>query len=214
VLSIAVDVQGSAVVRPYVEKAEVTFPVLVDTADVFGRAFALKAIPVSFLVDETGIIRLRGGGPTPELLKQIEAVLTEPLTNVRGRASPLPGARSKSELEKLIAKNPDDWQARLALAQQLQSESQFSEAVAQCEIAAALRPDESAVYFTWGLILLNQKQQPPALKKLKQARDLAPDNWRIRKQIWAIEHPDRFYNGRSPDFGWQKEQLAREKAGK
>ena len=28
-----------------------------DTADVFGAAFGLKAIPVSFLVDEVGIIR-------------------------------------------------------------------------------------------------------------------------------------------------------------
>jgi len=49
------------------------------------------------------------------------------------------------------------------------------------------------------------------LSKLKQARDLDPDNWRIRKQIWAIEHPDKFYTGKSPDFNWQSEQLKKEK---
>lgn len=34
--------------------------------DLFGQAFRLNAIPVSFLVDEVGIIRLRGGGQWPE----------------------------------------------------------------------------------------------------------------------------------------------------
>ena len=45
------DVQGPEVVAPWVKKYGVTFPVAVDTADVFGAAFGLKAIPVSFLVE-------------------------------------------------------------------------------------------------------------------------------------------------------------------
>jgi hypothetical protein len=98
--------------------------------------------------------------------------------------------------------------------QHLDLEGRSAEALAQCEAAAKAQPHEAAVLFTWGLMLLNQKQQGPALTKLKQARDLAPDNWRIRKQIWAIEHPDRFYTNHSPDFGWQKEELAREKSRK
>ena len=48
-----------------------------------------------------------------------------------------------------------------------------------------------------------------ALMQLKAARSLDQDNWLIRKQIWALEHPDRFYNGRV-DFDWQREQLKRE----
>ncbi len=48
-----------------------------------------------------------------------------------------------------------------------------------------------------------------ALAQLKAARSLDQDNWLIRKQIWALEHPDRFYNGRV-DFDWQREQLRRE----
>ncbi|MCI0540680.1 MAG: hypothetical protein L0Z50_36230, partial [Verrucomicrobiales bacterium] len=51
-----------------------------------------------------------------------------------------------------------------------------------------------------------------ALVKLKKARDLDPDNWRIRKQIWTIEHPEKFYTQDSPDFGWQKEELAQKRA--
>ena len=32
----------------------------------------------------------------------------------------------------------------------------------------------------------------------------------IHKQIWAVEHPDKFYEG-NVDYGWQKTQLEAEK---
>jgi len=65
--------------------------VAVDTADVVGAAFGLKAIPVSFLVDEVGIVRLQGGGPSKEFRAQVEEVLREPVSAVRGtHASPPP----------------------------------------------------------------------------------------------------------------------------
>ena len=40
----------------------------------------------------------------------------------------------------------------------------------------------------------------------KKGRDLEPDNWVVRKQIWAVEHPERFYDG-DVDSAWQKEQI-------
>jgi tetratricopeptide (TPR) repeat protein len=184
---------------------------LVDTADVFGHAFGLKAIPESFLVDEVGIIRLHGNGPSPELLRQIEVVLNEPASAVRASLPVLPAARSRAELEQAVSTTPADWQARLALAQLLADEGRFAESVQHLESAARLQPAEASVAFAWGQILLRAGRKEAALAKLKQARDLAPDNWRIRKQIRAIEHPDKFYAAESPDYGWQKEELAREK---
>lgn len=41
---------------------------------------------------------------------------------------------------------------------------------------------------------------------LKEALKRDPENWLIRKQIWAIEHPARFYQG-DIDLEWQKEQI-------
>jgi tetratricopeptide (TPR) repeat protein len=199
------------VVRPYTEKFGVTFPVAVDTADVFGAAFNLKAIPVSFLVDEVGIIRLRGGGLEAKLLQQIEAVLTEPPTDVRALQPRLPIARSKAELKELLARNPADWKSRLALAQLHDAEERSSEALAELEAAAKLEPKSAEIPFAWGVALLRQNRKDEALAKLRHARDLDPDNWRIRKQIWAVEHPDKFYSSESPDFGWQKQQLEQEK---
>lgn len=205
------DVQGAKVVKPYTEQHSVTFPVAIDPADVFGRAFDLKAIPVSFLVDEIGITRLRGGGPSAAFLKQVETILAEPLAQVRGQAPELPGVSSRADLEDAVRRAPDDWQRRVALAEAYAANAQFAEAIEQCEEAAQAHPKAAGVHFTWGQLLLQRGEKEAALAKLKQARDLDPDNWRIRKQIWAIEHPDKFYTGRSPDFSWQKEELKREK---
>ena len=44
----------------------------------------------------------------------------------------------------------------------------------------------------------------------RRALDLDPKNYIIRKQIWAVEHPERFYEG-DIDYAWQREQMAGEK---
>ena len=46
-----------------------------------------------------------------------------------------------------------------------------------------------------------------ALAKWKEARTLEPDNMVVRKQIWAVEHPEKFYDSADIDTAWQKEQL-------
>ena len=158
-----------------------------------------------------GIVRLRGGGPSRELFAQIEELLREPVTSLRGTAPQLPAAAAPEQLEHKVAASADDWRSRLALAQVYAEPGRFDDAIRNLEAAAKLKPAESSVPFVWGLVLLQQGQKDAALTKLKQARDLDPDNWRIRKQIWAIEHPDKFYTGKSPDFNWQSEQLKKEK---
>ena len=198
-------------VRPYVTKFGVTYVVAVDTADVLGRAFGLKAIPAAFYVDETGLIRLRGGSPSADFLSKIEQLLKEPSTPSRAGLAPSAAAPSRAELEKRVTGAPTDWKSRVALARMLSDEGKSAAALEQVAAAARLRAGEPETLFVWGLVLLRLNQKEAALEKLKQARDLDPENWRIRKQIWAIEHPEKFYTGDSPDFGWQKEELARER---
>jgi tetratricopeptide (TPR) repeat protein len=204
-------VQGPEVVAPWVNKYSVSFPVAVDTADVFGAAFGLKAIPVSFLVDEVGIIRLQGGGPSKEFRAQVEEILREPVSAVRGQSRETPTALSLHELRRRAARQPDDAAARLALAQGLDRAGDLATALAECEAAARLQPKDAMIPFTHGLVLLRQGQTNDALVKLAAARELDSANWRIRKQIWALEHPEKFYGTNGIDWNWQKEQIAREK---
>ncbi len=76
-----------------------------------------------------------------------------------------------------------------------------------------LTPEEAEAdaRFQLAATLLKQGKQDEAVAELKRAFRLDPQNWLIRKQLWAIEHPEAFYDG-NVDYGWQKEQIARENA--
>ena len=193
------------------KKYGVTFPVAVDTADVFGAAFGLKAIPVSFLVDEVGILRLQGGGPSKEFRAQVEEILREPVSVVRGQKRESASVLSLDELRARAKGQPESADVRVALALALERTGDYPAALTECEDAARLRPGDATIPFTHGLVLLRQGKTNDALVKFTTARDLDSGNWRIRKQIWALEHPDKFYGTNGIDWGWQKEQVAREK---
>ena len=61
--------------------------------------------------------------------------------------------------------------------------------------------------FRDGLKLYRQGDLDAAVVEWRRGVELEPDNWVIRKQIWAVQHPDRFYAA-DVDFDWQKEQIA------
>lgn len=66
---------------------------------------------------------------------------------------------------------------------------------------------EANSYFREGLALHREGKIEESLAVWRKGMELEPDNWIIRKQIWAVENPDKFYEGRV-DFDWQKEQIA------
>ena len=70
---------------------------------------------------------------------------------------------------------------------------------------------EAAARFQLGLVLLEGGKKKEAIAEWRKALALDPQNWIIHKQIWAVEHPDKFYKG-SVDYGWQKTQLESEKS--
>ncbi len=70
---------------------------------------------------------------------------------------------------------------------------------------------EAAARFELGLILLESGKKEEAMAEWRKALALDPQNWIIHKQIWAVEHPGKFYDG-AVDYGWQKTQLEAEKS--
>ena len=70
---------------------------------------------------------------------------------------------------------------------------------------------EAAARFKLGLVLLEVGKKKEAMAEWRKALALDPQNWIIHKQIWAVEHPDKFYEG-DVDYGWQKAQLEAEKS--
>ena len=61
--------------------------------------------------------------------------------------------------------------------------------------------------FQEGNVQYRQGLTAEALVKWKEGMALDPDNLVIRKQIWAVEHPERFYASDKVDYAWQREQL-------
>jgi hypothetical protein len=61
-VAIGMDRGGADSLRPFVEKARATFPILVDTAGRTSQLFDFKAIPNGLLVDEGLMVRYRKDG--------------------------------------------------------------------------------------------------------------------------------------------------------
>jgi hypothetical protein len=61
-------------------------------------------------------------------------------------------------------------------------------------------------YFRRGLEALRSGSRDGALAIWREGIAAEPDNWLMRKQLWALEHPEKFYAG-PIDFAWQKSQI-------
>jgi cytochrome c biogenesis protein CcmG, thiol:disulfide interchange protein DsbE len=59
VLAVSVDTVGAAKVRAFVRELGLTFPILLDPDLRVSRLYRVRALPISFIVDRTGIIRHR-----------------------------------------------------------------------------------------------------------------------------------------------------------
>ncbi len=60
-----------------------------------------------------------------------------------------------------------------------------------------------------GSELLAQGKQDSAVVEWQRALELDPQNFVIRKQIWAVKYPERFHP--EIDWDWQRDQLQRER---
>ncbi|MDA1189211.1 MAG: thioredoxin family protein, partial [Chloroflexi bacterium] len=61
-------------------------------------------------------------------------------------------------------------------------------------------------HFRTGEKLYREGKVDEAIAEWRKTIALEPDNYVIRKQIWAVQNPDRFYSG-NVDYDWQAEQL-------
>ena len=172
-VSIALDAQGTSVVRPWHDAADANFVTLVDSQNSFGTRYNLKAIPYGIMIDEAG--------------RLVKAPFN---VNVKNQ-------ETLAMLEKWLS--DPDYNASL-----LRDMKPSNKPTVKTNAEAAAR-------FQLGLVLLEDGKKDAALAEWRKALALDPQNWIIHKQIWAVEHPDKFYNG-DVDYGWQKTQLEAEKS--
>jgi tetratricopeptide (TPR) repeat protein len=210
-LSVAVDVDPERP-RPYAEPHAETFRTVVDSAGALGRLFDFDVVPNGIFLDEQGIIRfLHIGGfdvRRPEMVRQVEALLA---ADFAASEAPLLVQQEALDLELLraeVAAQPDNASLHFALGDALLREGRAGEAETWFSTAATLDPSDWSACFGLGTALYQQGRVEEALTNWKAARELDPDNFTVRKQIWMVEHPERFYP--TIDSAWQKEQLVLE----
>ena len=197
------DIQGADVAKPYIKEAGVTYTALVDENNFLGELFGVNYIPLHYIIDEFGIYRMkeRNAQKIAEFLEQ-NKVDKELVV----KAAPAPSMYDVERLEAIVERNPDNASAHLMLGDALVQQGKYVEGISQYEEAIELDPESAEGPFRIGRTMLKQGKKDEALVELKKALKLDKNNWIIRKQIWAIEHPEKFYEGRV-DYDWQKLQI-------
>ena len=211
-LSVAVDVDPHRP-RPYAAPFSEAFPTVVDSAGQLGRLFDFDVVPNGLFIDEQGILRfIHIGGfdiRRPEVGPQVDALLESDYSS--GGQPPSSLSQEPLEVELLrveLASDPHNAGLEFALGDALLREGRLADAEAALFRAAELDPSDWSARFVLGTALYQQGHTAEALASWRAALALDPPNFTIRKQIWMVEHPEKFYP--TIDFAWQKEQLERE----
>ena len=202
-VSVAMDVQGAEVAKPYVEKAGVTYTALVDENNVLGELFGVNYVPLHYIIDEFGIYRMKERDPQ----KIVDFLKSETVDKeIVFKTDTAPSMYDIQSLKAIVEKYPDNAKAYLMLGDALIQQEKYEEGIKEYRKAIEREPESAEGFFRIGRVMLRQGKKDKALVELKKAQKLEPDNWIIRKQIWAIEHPEKFYEGKV-DYDWQKIQV-------
>jgi len=209
-LSVAVDVNPD---RPRPYASDKPFPTVVDSAGLLGRMFDFDVVPNGLFVDEQGVLRfIHIGGfdiRRPEVGPQVDALLSTDFSNAAQPPRLL--SQETADVEALrveLVGDPNNTGLHFALGDALLRDGRPADAEAALRRAADLDVTDWSVRFALGTAQYQQDRTEEALASWRTALALDPPNFTVRKQIWMVEHPEKFYP--TIDFGWQKEQLERE----
>jgi tetratricopeptide (TPR) repeat protein len=94
------------------------------------------------------------------------------------------------------------------LAELLVQTAQYKRAAKEYDTLLAQHPKQVRALFGRGVVCHRDRKTQRALEYWRRAYALDTGNWIIRKQIWALEHPEQFYP--TVNYVWQQEQIRRE----
>jgi tetratricopeptide (TPR) repeat protein len=208
-LSVAVDVDPEG---PRRLASLYSFPTAIDRLGVLGRTFDFDVVPNCLFLDEAGVIRfLHIGGfevRRPEIVEQVDALLH---ADFAGGEQPTHVVQEPLDIELLraeVALRPEEAALHHALGEALFRAGRAGEATDAFRRASELDPSDWSAAFALGTALYQLGDRDGALHWWRTARERDPANFTVRKQIWRVEHPEKFYPTIDPD--WQREQLVKE----
>lgn len=220
ILAIAMDAQGAEVARRFTEAAGVRFSAAIDRAQGLWELYGFNVIPNGFFVDENGILRYVNIGGfevrNAEHAQAIEDLLAAPSSSTTlasvDKAAFGTVEEALRDAEAALARDPENLDLQLTLAERRVESGKLEQARQDFEAVLVKNPRSARALMGLATVYLDQGERDKALAALQEAWAIEPDNWIIRKQIWAVEHPEQFYPAINTE--WQRERIKQEKEAK
>lgn len=183
IVTVALDVRGVAVARPWIEKAQAQHPSLIDASHQLDR-LGIVNVPSGIWIDEAGMIVRPPEPAHPHRPAYKDQAIP---------ADAPPKERERIETVKALHVEPDRYVAALRDWVARGSESPY--ALAPDEVARRSRPrplEEATAdaYFALAHALHAQGGTAAATLHFKEAQRLHPTNWTYRRDAWAIAGPE------------------------
>lgn len=183
-----------------------------DSRNVLNQVLGVRTVTNAFLVDEDGRLRwqhLHGFRiARPQMRDMADRVVAGDLEEIFATSAVQQESIDIEVLRGELATDPDNAEYTFMLADALCQEEQFDEAKVLYRRAHELAPTNSAALYALGSLHASEGDTKEAVRVMREALEVDPMNFTIRKQIWRIEHPEKFYP--TIDMQFQVEQIKRE----
>ena len=182
VVTIALDTEGLPAAKYFIERAEPEHPALVDQKHLMDELFGVVNVPTGIWIDEHGVI-VRP--PEPAFPEKIGVRIPKGLEDLD------PYIAGVLEETKHIRR---DERYVPALRDWVEHGADSRYALSPDEVVQRSRPRPvevglAAAHFELGQHLWREGRRDDAIRHLREAHRLQPDNWTYKRQAWSFINP-------------------------
>ncbi len=198
-VTVAVDAAGPQRPAEFVRRAGLTLPALIDRRATLAQIFGFNVVPNGVWIDSSGGLRYQKYGGFDIRKEETITVVKDLLTEAAARP-----ADGRGHAARKAAGEP----SHLERGDRLAQAGDWAGAADAYQEAVNVAASDSAAAFSLGVALLELGRRDEAVAAWQRALAIDPAKYVVRKQIWAVQDPSRFYP--KIDLEWQRQQLARE----
>jgi tetratricopeptide (TPR) repeat protein len=211
VVGVAIDALAEGA-RDFTLEARCTFPMALDSRNLLNAILGVKTVTNAILLDEAGRLRwqhLHGFRlARPEMYAMAERVVDGDLEEFVANPGVVQESLEVEAIRAELAERPDDPDYLLMLGDALGRERRTAEALEAYRRVLDLRPNNPTAHYAIGSVLLSDGRKDEAIAAWRRGLEADPMNFTLRKQIWMVQFPERFYP--VIDMRFQVEQIRKE----
>lgn len=198
--------------RDFTVQSGCTFPMALDSRNLLNAILGVKTVTNAILLDEAGRLRwqhLHGFRlARPEMYAMAERVVDGDLEEFVANPGVVQESLEVEAIRAELAERPDDPDYLLMLGDALGRERRTGEALDAYKSVLDLRPSNPTAHYAIGSVLLSDGRKEEAIAAWRHGLEADPMNFTLRKQIWMVQFPERFYP--VIDMRFQVEQIRKE----